>query len=344
MKILFGVQTEGNGHITQAIAVKQYLKQNGYEVSKAFAASKKRGLSKYFTDEFDVVTYEGFDFVFDKEGRVIIWKTLLKNTLELPRLILSFIKICNVIRKEKPDAIFNYYEPLVGLTSLFFRNIKYVSFGHQYAMDSSIYPRINGYPVQKLFLNIINKVTSLRAKIVALSYYEFNDEEMIVSPPMLRSESYSVSDKKEDFVLVYLMNEDMLPQLFSEAKKYPDIKIECFTKLTKQHDELPNVKLYNLDGKLFQEKMKVCKAVICSGGFETSAEAIYQKKPLLMIPMPNHYEQRANCEDAYLSSFAIYADKIDLSKIPKYQMGNTKWFDTHQYVLQRVLYYLGVDH
>jgi hypothetical protein len=42
------------------------LKQNGYEVSKAFAASKKRGLSKYFTDEFDVVTYEGFDFVFDK--------------------------------------------------------------------------------------------------------------------------------------------------------------------------------------------------------------------------------------------------------------------------------------
>ena len=109
MKILFGVQTEGNGHITQAIAVKQYLKQNGYDVSKAFAASKKRGLSKYFTDEFDVVTYEGFDFVFDNVGRVIIWKTLLKNTLELPRLILSFIKICNVIRKEKPDAIFNYY-------------------------------------------------------------------------------------------------------------------------------------------------------------------------------------------------------------------------------------------
>jgi len=340
MKILFGVQTEGNGHITQAIAVKQYLKQNGYDVSKAFAASKKRGLSKYFTDEFDVVTYEGFDFVFDNVGRVVIWKTLLKNTLELPRLILSFIKICNVIRKEKPDAIFNYYEPLVGLTSLFFRNIKYVSFGHQHAMDSSIYPRINGYPVQKLFLRIINKITSLRAKIVALSYYEFNDEEMIVSPPMLRSESYSVSDKKEDFVLVYLMNEDMLPQLFSEAKKYPDIKIECFTKLTKQHDELTNVKLYNLDGKLFQEKMKVCKAVICSGGFETSAEAIYQKKPLLMIPMPNHYEQRANCEDAYLSSFGIYTDNIDLSKIPKYQMGNTKWFDTHQYVLQRVLYYL----
>ena len=340
MKILFGVQTEGNGHITQCIATKQYLQSQGIEVTTAFAAKKKRGLSKYFTDEFNVVDYDGFDFVFDNVGRVVIWKTILNNTFELPRLIVSFIKICNIIRKEKPDAIFNYYEPLVGLTALFFKNIKYVSFGHQYAMDSVIYPKINGYIVQKLFLSIINKITSIRAKIVALSYYEFNDTTMIVSPPILRAESYSISDKKEDFVLVYLMNEDMLPQLISQAKKYPDINIQCFTKLTKQYDELPNLKLFNLDGKLFQEKMKVCKSVVCSGGFETSAEAIYQNKPLLMIPMPNHYEQHANCNDAYLNSYAIYSESIDLSKIPKYQLGNKKWFDTYQYVLQRVLYYI----
>jgi uncharacterized protein (TIGR00661 family) len=340
MKILFGVQTEGNGHITQCIATKQYLQSQGIEVTTAFAAKKKRGLPKYFTDEFNVIDYDGFDFVFDNVGRVVIWKTIVKNTFELPRLIVSFIKICVIIQKEKPDAIFNYYEPLVGLTALFFKNIKYVSFGHQYAMDSVIYPRINGYIVQKLFLSIINKITSIRAKIVALSYYEFNDTTMIVSPPILRAESYSISDKKEDFVLVYLMNEDMLPQLISQAKKYPDINIQCFTKLTKQYDELPNLKLFNLDGKLFQEKMKVCKAVVCSGGFETSAEAIYQNKPLLMIPMPNHYEQHANCNDAYLNSYAIYSESIDLSKIPKYQLGNKKWFDTYQYVLQRVLYYI----
>ena len=340
MKILFGVQTEGNGHITQCIATKQYLQSQGIEVTTAFAAKKKRGLPKYFTDEFNVIDYNGFDFVFDNVGRVVIWKTILNNTFELPRLIVSFIKICTIIQKEKPDVIFNYYEPLVGLTALFFRNIKYVSFGHQYAMDSVIYPRINGYIVQKLFLSIINKITSIRAKIVALSYYEFNDATMIVSPPILRAESYSISDKKEDFVLVYLMNEDMLPQLISQAKKYPDINIQCFTKLTKQYDELPNLKLFNLDGKLFQEKMKVCKAVVCSGGFETSAEAIYQNKPLLMIPMPNHYEQHANCNDAYLNSYAIYSESIDLSKIPKYQLGNKKWFDTYQYVLQRVLYYI----
>ena len=46
MKILFGVQTEGNGHITQAIGVKQHLKNKGHDVALAFAAKKKKGLAQ----------------------------------------------------------------------------------------------------------------------------------------------------------------------------------------------------------------------------------------------------------------------------------------------------------
>jgi uncharacterized protein (TIGR00661 family) len=341
MKILFGVQTEGNGHITQAIAVKKYLQSHGLNVTAAIAAKKKKGLAGYFKEQFNVIEYKGFDFVFGKDGRVIIWKTILKGIFELPRLILSFIKICKIIKQEKPDAIFNYYEPLVGLSAIFFPNIKYVSFGHQYAMESDLYSEINGYPIQKTFLSIINKVISIRAKIVALSYYEFKDDAMIVSPPILRQESYITSDIHENFVLVYLMTDDMLPQLISEANKHPELQIQCFTKLTKEHNVPSNVKLFNLDGKLFQEKMKVCKAVVCSGGFETSAEAIYQHKPLLMVPLPNHYEQHANCNDAYLNAFAITCEKIDLSKIPKYQMGNKKWFDSYQNSLQLVLDYIA---
>ena len=336
MKILFGVQTEGNGHITQAIAVKQYLQSKGLRVTAAFAAKKKKGLANYFKDEFNVIEYEGFDFVFDKNGRVIIWKTILKGLLEFPFLLLSFIKICKIIKKEKPDIIFNYYEPLVGLSAIFFPNIKYVSIGHQYAMKSVFYPNINGYFLQKIFLGIINGITSINAKIVALSYYEFKDSTMIVSPPLLRQESYIISSNYEDFILVYLMNEDMLPQLINEANKHPELKIECFTKLTKNHVVPSNVKLFNLDGKLFQERMKVCKLVVCSGGFETSAEAIYQNKPLLMIPMPNHYEQHANCNDAFLNSYAFTSEKIDLSKIPKHQIGNKKWFNSYKSVLELI--------
>lgn len=166
MKIIFGTCISGNGHQTQAIAIKQLLEKQGINVICNLVGKPfKNKLSKYFTDEFNIIQHNGFDFVFDNVGRVIIYKTIIKNIIELPRLILSFINICKVIKREKPDVIFNFYEPLVGLTAIFFPKIKYISFGHQYAMDSDVYPKISGYFVQKLFLGIINKVTSIRLRL-----------------------------------------------------------------------------------------------------------------------------------------------------------------------------------
>jgi uncharacterized protein (TIGR00661 family) len=336
MKVLFGVQSEGNGHMTQALCVQEYLKTRNYEIGPAFVAKKKKGLAKYFTDSFETYEYEGFDFVFGKDGKVIIWQTFLKGCIEMPKLIYSFIKICAKIKKEKPDVIVNFYEPLVGLTALFFRDIKYISFGHQYAMEADNYPLTTGFYFQKLFLGIINVVSSINAKIVALSYYKFEDPEMIICPPVLRKESYTKSKKQEDFVLIYLMNEDMVSQLVDNAALHPDINIECFTKLTRKHQTISNVKLYNLDGQLFQEKMKVCSAVVCSGGFETSSEAILHNKPLLMIPLPNHFEQYANCNDAQIHGFAKFNNRIDLSLIPESQKNNDEWFYSYKEVLDEV--------
>ena len=340
MKALFGIQTEGNGHITQALCVKEYLKTRNYEIGPALVAKKQKGLAKYFTDEFDMVQYDGFDFAFGKDGKVIIWKTFLKNWIEMPKLLFAFLKICYTIKKEKPDVIVNFYEPLVGLTALFFRDIKYISFGHQYAMESDNYPLTTGFYFQKLFLGIINVVSSINAKIVALSYYKFEDAEMIICPPILRKESYTKSKKQEDFVLVYLMNEDMVSQLVDNAALNSDINIECFTKLTRKHQTISNVKLNNLDSQLFQEKMKVCKAVVCSGGFETSSEAILHNKPLLMIPLPNHFEQYANCNDAQTHGFAKFNSRIDLSLIPESQKNNDEWFYSYKDILDEVFSFM----
>ena len=102
----------------------------------------------------------------------------------------------------------------------------------------------------------------------------------------------------------------------------------CFSRLTKDYKNIPkNIELNELDAKLFQEKMKVCSGVICSGGFETSSEAIYQNKPLLMIPCRNHYEQYANSHDAKQAGFARYSAHIDLLKLEPKTENDLTWFD-----------------
>jgi uncharacterized protein (TIGR00661 family) len=80
----------------------------------------------------------------------------------------------------------------------------------------------------------------------------------------------------------------------------------------------------------------VCKAVICSGGFETTAEAILNNKPVLMVPLPNHYEQYANCKDAEQHGLATYSTKIQLNKIPTTPSNNTDWFYTVESKLKSI--------
>jgi hypothetical protein len=339
MKVFISACTVGNGHVIQSIAVKQYLQSKKCDVAGIFAAKRSKGFPKFFTDEFDnIVEFDGFDFVFDDKSRVIIWKTVLRNIIMLPRLFLSFVKICNTIRKQKPDMIINHYDPLVGLSALFFSDrIKYISIAHQYAMTLPTYPTIEGFAFQKLFLRILNSITSIQSQKVALSYYKFAHNQVVACPPILRRESYELSNVVEDFVLVYLMNEDMLPRLIDEAKRYPDVKVECFTKLTKPFESCDNVTVRAVDGKLFMDRMRVCKAVICSGGFETTSEAILQKKPVLMVPISNHYEQYANCNDAYMHNLALYSSNIDFTKIPTVQMGDTNWCNNTYEVLNKLI-------
>ena len=56
-----------------------------------------------------------------------------------------------------------------------------------------------------------------------------------------------------------------------------------------------------------------------------------------MIPMPNHYEQYCNVNDAKLHGYAECCDKIDLSKIPNKQRGNDIWFNKVGEIINKVL-------
>ncbi len=48
--------------MTQTIALKQILKNNyDYDISCALVAKKNKGLAKYFTDEFKVIQFDGFE-------------------------------------------------------------------------------------------------------------------------------------------------------------------------------------------------------------------------------------------------------------------------------------------
>jgi UDP-N-acetylglucosamine:LPS N-acetylglucosamine transferase len=68
--------------------------------------------------------------------------------------------------------------------------------------------------------------------------------------------------------------------------------------------------------------MSACAGLISTAGFESVAEAMYLKKPVMMVPVPNHIEQMINAYDGQLSGAGIAATSFDLDVFKGYLSQN----------------------
>ena len=55
-----------------------------------------------------------------------------------------------------------------------------------------------------------------------------------------------------------------------------------------------NLSFFPIDYKGFEQSILSCEGIISNAGFETTSEALYLNKKLLIIPMKNQFEQQYN--------------------------------------------------
>ena len=72
--------------------------------------------------------------------------------------------------------------------------------------------------------------------------------------------------------------------------------------------------------KQLLEKMKTCRFLITTAGFDTVAEAAFLGVPLAVIPVQNHFEQQCNSVDVVLSGLGIAAESIDTGLIGRIRL------------------------
>lgn len=73
---------------------------------------------------------------------------------------------------------------------------------------------------------------------------------------------------------------------------------------------------HQLDDVKFLRYMAGCKAYATTAGFESVCEAMYHRKPMLLVPA--HIEQRINAADALASGAGIEAAGFDLDRLVDY--------------------------
>lgn len=326
MKVLFIVQGEGRGHLTQAITLEEALRREGHEVVEVMVGkSSNRQLPMFFRRAMraPITQFESPNFLPTPQNkRNNIPRSVIYNTTRLHHYAASIRLLKRRITEGDVDVVVNFYELLTGLTYLIYNiSVPQVSIGHQYMFlrDDFRFPDVNR--VELASLRLFTYLTSIGSRQrLALSFREAADDashRVRVVPPLLRRAVMEVKEHEDSgYVLGYMVNAGFGESIMEWHKAHPDVPLTVFWDkkgASETHHVDSTLSFHQLDDRKFIEAMAHCRAYATTAGFESVCESMYLGKPIMMVPA--HVEQDCNAYDAALCGAGIIAHDFDISAL-----------------------------
>jgi uncharacterized protein (TIGR00661 family) len=275
MKILYAIQGTGNGHLSRSMDIVPLLKKMG-DVD-VLVSGTQGDLSLPFQVKY---VLHGFGFVFGKNGGVDIWASFLKSRFR------KFITEINTLPVEDYDIIINDFEP-VSAWACYMKNKPCIGLSHQAAVLSEHAPKPED-------TDMMGRLILKNYAPVSAQYgFHFSRFDTNIFTPVIRQQVRDQKVENKGHYTVYLPAYDD-KRLVKRLTDFKDIKWDVFSKHNKKTFKYKNVSIQPIDNEKFIKSMAESAAVLCGGGFETPAEALYMRKKLLVIPMKTQYEQQLN--------------------------------------------------
>lgn len=325
MKMLFIIQGEGRGHLTQALSLRQKLADEGHQIVGVLVGkSPARHIPDFFLEKIDAPVYpfESPNFLpTAKNKQVNLLKSVGYNMLRLHKYVGSLSYINRMIKETEAELVVNFYELLTGLVYLFFRpKAIMICIAHQYLFlhpDFS-FPKLN--PFSLFLLKFFTRVTAIGAtKKLALSFRKMREvpgQKITVVPPLLRKEVINKTPHTGNYLHGYLLNSGFSEEVKEWHATHPDVEMHFFWDKKGAEETIridSTLSFHQLNDLRFLNYMANAKAYATTAGFESVCEAMYLNKPVLMVP--THIEQACNAYDASLSGAGAIADRFDLDAL-----------------------------
>ena len=274
MRILYGVQGTGNGHITRARMLGPELESRGIKVDYLFSGRQPKD---YFNMEpfGQYRTREGFTFV-TENGEVDMKRTVLNAKLG------QFIKDVAALKVKEYDLVVTDFEPVTAWAARL-KGVKSVGIAHQYAFTHKI-PGREHSRFEHLAIPLMTPVNHA----IGLHWDSFGKA---ILPPMISpvSGNLSVSPRK---VLVYLPFEN-LDRVIEFLKPWSSYDFHIFAAVEQSYQE-GHIRINPLSRETFHQSMLSCAGILTSAGFGVCSEAIQAGKHLIVKPLAGQFEQAAN--------------------------------------------------
>lgn len=302
MKLLYGVQATGNGHITRARAMAPKLKAAGIEVDFLFSGRPEDQL--FDMEPFgDYQCRTGMTFV-SREGRLDTLATLLNchpHRLWRDAKALPF---------HDYDLVLTDYEPVTAWGARQ-AGVDAIGLGHQYAFRHNV-PQHRGSLTQQLVMRNFAPVN----RWLGLHWYHFGAPVLPPIAPVEKPAEARVEENGQDLsvtakavIIVYLPFESIAA---IEALLQP----QSPTSFVAYHPLAPavaggNIRWHKPCRHGFQRDLRYCNGVICNAGFELASEVLQLGKKLLVKPMGGQPEQASNALALKQLGFGAVMQQLD---------------------------------
>jgi uncharacterized protein (TIGR00661 family) len=295
MRIFYGVQGTGNGHITRARVMAKELHKAGIEVDFQFTG---RAFDKYF----DMAVFNGYQlrngltFAVDK-GQVSYFKTLLTSKP------ITFVKDVQKLDLTDYDLVISDFEPVTAWAAKS-QGVPVLGIGHQYAFKHKI-PRSGSDPLAELVMKFYAP-----ADIgVGLHWHHFGQP---VLPPIIEIPEVSKEAIKNK-IIVYLPFEDTRT-VINHLSPFKNFEFHIYTPevVASEHDFIV-CKALSRDG--FQQDLIDCAGIISNAGFELASEALQMGKKILAKPLHAQMEQISNAAALQQLGYGHVMNDIDSAVI-----------------------------
>lgn len=274
MKILYGVQGTGNGHITRANAISDAL-EHYPEVQVDWLLTGRAG-NGLFEAKGSQQFLRGLTFS-TKNGRIVYSKTITSNNLW------TFAKDITQLDLHGYDYFITDYEPVLSWACRL-RGKKTIGIGHQYAF---------GYDIPLAGDNFLNRnlLKKFAPADVGLGLHWHHFDQPIL-PPICDIPERSSIDRHNEKVVVYLPFEDQ-SAILDKLKPLSNYQFFVYAPGLANSD-FGHIQTRALSRYGFRQDLLCANAVITNSGFELISECLSLGIKVLTKPLSQQVEQLCN--------------------------------------------------
>jgi len=292
MKILYGVQGTGNGHLSRARMLARHFQKRNADVTYLISGRERERL-------FDMACFgdfqhrRGLTFAV-VNGKINYLKTITHNN------IFTFFSDVGKLDTSAYDVVITDFEPVTARAGKR-RKSTVLGIGHQYAFNHKI-PVAGSNPLARAIMRHFAPASIG----IGLHWHHFGTKAL---PPIV-DPALTPTPCKNAPVVVYLPFEDQA-NVTQLLQQFPDrLFLQYSPQLTDEDRDHIGLRKTCHDG--FKRDLASSQGVICNAGFELVSESLQLGIPVLIKPLKGQMEQLSNA--AALRQLGWGATMRDLSE------------------------------